>query len=104
MKNETTNERLTALESRISIQDTQVIKIRTNIVQCFIVIPVEMNSPLALEESGESRTKAKPRNRRQVLNATSAGISIHDVRKEISKQFEQLMPTKYCKSRRRYVL
>ena len=57
-----------------------------------------MNSPLALDESGESRTKAKPRNRRQVLNATSAGISIHDVRKEISKQFEQLMPTKYCKS------
>ncbi|CAH3194107.1 unnamed protein product, partial [Porites evermanni] len=48
--------------------------------------------------SGESRTKAKRRNRRQVLNATSAGISIHDVRKEISKQFEQLMPTKYCKS------
>ena len=71
---------------------------RTNIIQCFIVIPLEMNSPLALEESGESRTKAKPRNRRQVLNATSAGISIHDVRKEISKQFEQLMPTKYCKS------
>ena len=57
-----------------------------------------MNSPLALDESGESRTKAKPRNRRQVLNATLAGISIHDVRKEISKQFEQLMPTKYCKS------
>ena len=57
-----------------------------------------MNSPLALDESGESRTKAKPRNRRQVLNVTSAGISIHDVRKEISKQFEQLMPTKYCKS------
>ena len=57
-----------------------------------------MNSPLALDESGESRTKAKPRNRRQLFNATSAGISIHDVRKEISKQFEQLMPTKYCKS------
>ena len=57
-----------------------------------------MNSPLALDESGESRTKAKPRNRRQVLNVSSAGISIHDVRKEISKQFEQLMPTKYCKS------
>ena len=71
---------------------------RTNIIQCFIVIPLEMNSPLALDESGESRTKAKRRNRRQLFNATSAGISIHDVRKEISKQFEQLMPTKYCKS------
>ena len=57
-----------------------------------------MNSPLALDESGESRSKAKPINRRQVLNATLAGISIHDVRKEITKQFEQLMPTKYCKS------
>ena len=57
-----------------------------------------MNSPLALDESGDSRTKAKPRNRRRVLNVSSAGISIHDVRKEINKQFEQLMPTKYCKS------
>ena len=33
-----------------------------------------------------------------MLNVSSAGISIHDVPKEISKQFEQLMPTKYCKS------
>ena len=54
--------------------------------------------PLAIDESGKSRTSAKPRNRRQVLNVTSATISIHDVQKEISKQFAQLMPTKYCKS------
>ena len=54
--------------------------------------------PLALDESGKSSTSAKPRNRRQVLNVTSATISIHDVQKEISKQFAQLMPTKYCKS------
>ena len=32
------------------------------------------------------------------MNDTSTGITIHEVRKEISKQFEQLMPTKYCKS------
>ena len=32
------------------------------------------------------------------MNDTSIGITIHEVRKEISKQFEQLMPTKYCKS------
>ena len=32
------------------------------------------------------------------MNVTSATISIHDVQKEISKQFAQLMPTKYCKS------
>ena len=38
------------------------------------------------------------RKRRNVLNDTSTGITIHEVRKEISKQFEQLMPTKYCKS------
>ena len=54
--------------------------------------------PLAIDESGKSRTSAKQRNRRQVLNVTSATISIHDVQKEISKQFAQLMPTKYCKS------
>ena len=32
------------------------------------------------------------------MNDTSTGITIQEVRKEISKQFEQLMPTKYCKS------
>ena len=38
------------------------------------------------------------RKRRNFSNDTSIGITIHEVRKEISKQFEQLMPTKYCKS------
>ena len=38
------------------------------------------------------------RKRRNVLNDTSIGITIQEVREEISKQFEQLMPTKYCKS------
>ena len=32
---------------------------------------------------------------------TSVTISMHDVRDEITKQFEQLMPTKYCKSQER---
>ena len=32
---------------------------------------------------------------------TSVTISMHDVRHEITKQFEQLMPTKYCKSQER---
>ena len=40
----------------------------------------------------------RPRNRRQVLNDTLNSVTIHDVRKEFSKQFEQLMPLKYCKS------
>ena len=39
-----------------------------------------------------------PRKRRHVLNDTSVNITIHDVRKEIMRQFEQLMPLKYCKS------
>ena len=43
-------------------------------------------------------TTIRPRNRRDVLKDTSVSITIHDVRKEISKQFEQLMPTKYCRS------
>ena len=38
------------------------------------------------------------RKRRHVLNDTSVNITIHDVRKEIMRQFEQLMPLKYCKS------
>ena len=38
------------------------------------------------------------RKRRNVLNETSVNITIHDVRKEIMRQFEQLMPLKYCKS------
>ena len=40
----------------------------------------------------------QPRNRRQVLNDTSNSITVHDVREEIAKQLEQLMPLKYCKS------
>ena len=43
-------------------------------------------------------TTTRPRNRRQVLNDTANSVTIHDVRKEFSKQFEQLMPLKYCKS------
>ena len=51
-------------------------------------------SPLSLEASATKRL----RQRRNVLNNTSTGITIHEVKKEISKQFERLMPTKYCKS------
>ena len=43
-------------------------------------------------------TTTRPRNRRQVLNDTLISVTIHDVRKEFSKQFQQLMPLKYCKS------
>ncbi|CAH3166276.1 unnamed protein product, partial [Porites lobata] len=51
-------------------------------------------SPLPIKTSATIRV----RNRRNSLNDTSTGITIQEVRKEISKQFEQLMPTKYCKS------
>ena len=47
---------------------------------------------------GNQEQKQSQETGRRVLNVSSAGISIHDVRKEISKQFEQLMLTKYCKS------
>ena len=43
-------------------------------------------------------TTTGPRNRRQVSNNTLISVTIHDVRKEFTKQFEQLMPLKYCKS------
>ena len=43
-------------------------------------------------------TTTRPRNRRQVLNDTLISVTLHDVRKEFSKQFQQLMPLKYCKS------
>ena len=46
----------------------------------------------------EASATIRLRKRRNVLNDTSTGITIHEVKKEISKQFEQLMPTKYCKS------
>ena len=43
-------------------------------------------------------TTVRPRNRRHVLNDTSASITLQDVRKEITKHFQQLMPLKYCTS------
>ena len=43
-------------------------------------------------------TSTRPRNRRQALNDTLISVTIDDVRKELSKQFQQLMPLKYCKS------
>ena len=43
-------------------------------------------------------TTVLPRNRRHVLNDSSAGITLQDVRKEITKHFQQLMPLKYCTS------
>ena len=44
-------------------------------------------------------TTLRARDRRQASDRTSDTITIDDVRKEITKHFEQLMPTKYCKSR-----
>ena len=43
-------------------------------------------------------TTTRTRNRRQVLNDTLISVTIHDVREEFTKQFEQLMHLKYCKS------
>ena len=43
-------------------------------------------------------TTTRPRIRRQALNGTLISVTINDVRKEFTKQFEKLMPLKYCKS------
>ena len=40
----------------------------------------------------------RPRHRRHVLNDTSVSFTIHDVRREITREFEKLMPLKYCTS------
>ena len=41
-------------------------------------------------------TTIRPRHRRHLLNDSS--VTIHDVKREITREFEQLMPLKYCKS------
>ena len=46
----------------------------------------------------KASTTIRLRRRRRLLNDSSTSVTINDVRKEITKQFEQLMPTKYCKS------
>ena len=51
-------------------------------------------SPLPIKVSATIRV----RKQRNVLNDTSTSITILEIRKELSRQFEQLMPTKYCKS------
>ena len=40
----------------------------------------------------------RPRHRRHILNDTSVSFTIHDVRREIMRQLEKLMPLKYCKA------
>lgn len=47
----------------------------------------------------EEPTAVRPRNRRQALDNNSDFITLHDVRQEITKHFEQLMPSKYCNAR-----
>ena len=46
----------------------------------------------------------RPRHRRHILNDTSVSFTIHDVRREIMRQLEKLMPLKYCKASERSVL
>ena len=48
--------------------------------------------------SYEQSTTVRPRIRRQVLNNISHTVTMHEVRHEITKHFEQLMPAKYCKA------
>ncbi|XP_073251059.1 uncharacterized protein [Porites lutea] len=114
VKNETTNERLIALESRVNLfpcvqsvsaENTDRMsllptkgtardlykKVQTHISERIGYTPA---SPLPKKASATIRL----RRRRRLLNDSSTSVTINDVRKEITKQFEQLMPTKYCKS------
>ncbi|CAH3029201.1 unnamed protein product [Porites evermanni] len=116
VKNEATNERLISLESRIYCVpctkrgtidnlDRMTFSPTKGIVTD---LSKKMQTQVSDDGNGYTSVSSLPikasatirlRKRRNVSNDTSIGITIHEVRKEISKQFEQLMPTKYCKSR-----
>ena len=49
----------------------------------------------------EPSTSLSPRKRRHVSNNASQIVTMHEVRLEITKLFEQLVPTKYCRSSER---
>ena len=66
------------------------------VINRYYLILLYCSQPVALPIQASATIRL--RKRRNVSNDTSTGITIHEVRKEISKQFEQLMPTKYCKS------
>ncbi|KAM7427347.1 Basement membrane-specific heparan sulfate proteoglycan core protein [Porites harrisoni] len=119
VKNETTNGRLIALESRINMSPVVLVdtgcttensertahRPKEDSVR-YLLKKIQrerkfIDTSALLDESEDSRTSAKSRNRRQVSNVTSATINMHDVRQEIAKQFEHLMPSKYCKSQER---
>ena len=48
--------------------------------------------------SADVLTKSRVRNRRQASNESSKKIAIDEVRQEIIKQLEQLVPNKFCKA------
>ena len=48
--------------------------------------------------STDPLTKRRVRNRRQASNESSQTIAIDEVRQEITKQLEQLVPRKFCKA------
>ncbi|XP_073254216.1 uncharacterized protein [Porites lutea] len=104
-KNETTNERLVALQSRIDNLPCLFNRITRSSTKA-----TPKDKKMRTHFSGEIvhtsavplskmvfTTTTRPRNRRQVLNDTSKSITVHNLRKEITKQLEQLMPLKYCK-------
>ncbi|CAH3154359.1 unnamed protein product [Porites evermanni] len=104
VRNETTNERLITLETRINMSPVVLVDTgcTTENSERTTRRPKEDSTRnLLMKIQRERKTSAKSRNRRQVLNVTSATINMHDVCQEITKQFEQLMPSKYCKSQER---
>ncbi|PFX16471.1 Peroxidasin-like [Stylophora pistillata] len=114
LKNESTNHRLLALEKQMKVLSTKQCCTKTGsdtnhdeisvrpLLEFDKIFARKVKIPVATSKehdypSGESEqdpiTKAT-RDRRQVSNV----ISIDEVRNEITKHFEQLIPTKYCKS------
>ena len=59
----------------------------------------DLSTPTVKSASKQISTTPRIRNRRQLASpSTSKPVTLDDVRSEITKHFEQLMPAKYCKS------
>ena len=67
------------------------------IINGYYLILLDCSQPVTNKGiSNHPGEKAKKRFQRHFDSHFLYGITIQEVRKEISKQFEQLMPTKYC--------
>ncbi|XP_078383902.1 uncharacterized protein LOC144666358 isoform X2 [Oculina patagonica] len=114
LRNESTNDRLLALEKQMKIMKSSKSCVETGpqssneemsnkpIAESVILDKNTGKPENKLYYSTDENTSKRPsitlrtRNRRQASDTSS--ITIIDVRNEFTKQFQQLMPTKYCRS------